>query len=175
MGNWIRDEPSRVGWSLLAHEMGERRAQIDARRTSPPARPPLPRKPFRVIAAPRRLRRRARRARNLAGAVEEVHAVDMSVGHVASTIEELAAGATAGEAARVSNVQALTLAGGVTPTTTLDITNNGLVVDYATAGAEPFNTIRAQILSGRAGGTWTGAGIGRSPAVQAPTGQHQDS
>jgi hypothetical protein len=49
MGNWIRDEPSRVGWSLLAHEMGERRAQIDARRTSPPARPPLPASPFALL------------------------------------------------------------------------------------------------------------------------------
>ena len=44
----------------------------------------------------------------------------------------------------------------------LDLTNNGLVVDYA--GPSPVGDVRAAILAGRAGGTWTGFGLTSSEA-----------
>jgi autotransporter-associated beta strand protein len=87
--------------------------------------------------------------------------------NVAAGSVVIAPGASVGEPARVSNVEALTLAGGVAPTTTLNITNNGLVVDYSVAPVpevEPFDTIRAQIISAYAGGAWTGPGITSSLA-----------
>lgn len=63
-----------------------------------------------------------------------------------------------------SNVKSLTLAGGTTPTAKLDITNNAFVVDYDTADAEPFDTIKAQVVVAYAGGAWTGNGITSSNA-----------
>ena len=46
---------------------------------------------------------------------------------------------------------ALTIAGGSTPTGTLDVTNNAVVVDYPAAGPNPEATIRDQIIAGRGG------------------------
>jgi hypothetical protein len=60
----------------------------------------------------------------------------------------------------VSNVPTLLIAGGVTPTARLDLTNNNLVVDYT--GPSPAATIRAQIRSAAAGTAWNGNGIGTS-------------
>jgi hypothetical protein len=57
----------------------------------------------------------------------------------------------------------LTIAGGTTPTGTLDVTNNAVIVDYPAAGPNPAADIRAQIISGRGApgliGTWDGTGI----------------
>jgi hypothetical protein len=58
-------------------------------------------------------------------------------------------------------VGSLSIAGGTTPTATLDLTNNAAVIDYT--GANPVATIRQQILAGRGGpgfgAPWTGPGI----------------
>ncbi|MEX2140550.1 MAG: PA14 domain-containing protein [Pirellulales bacterium] len=67
----------------------------------------------------------------------------------------------------------LTIAGGGTPTGTLNITDNAAIVNYPTAGPNPADTIRSQIVSGRGGtdllGTWTGLGITSSAAAADPT------
>jgi hypothetical protein len=73
----------------------------------------------------------------------------------AGTVRTLAGSGT-------SRVQELTIAGGSSPTAQLDITDNALVVDYT--GATPFETIRAQVVSGYAGGSWNGNGIVSSSA-----------
>lgn len=80
------------------------------------------------------------------------------------TVQVAANGTVAG----TSNVKSLGIAGDATPTAKLDITNNAVVVDYTApppgAEAEPFDTIKAQITSAYAGGSWTGNGIGSSSA-----------
>ena len=63
-----------------------------------------------------------------------------------------------------NRVNALSIAGGTTPTAQLDITNNPVVIDYATGGTSPLATVRAQIASGYAGGSWNGNGIISSQA-----------
>ena len=74
----------------------------------------------------------------------------------------------------VKNVvtNALTIAGGDTPKGTLDVTNNGLVVDYPVAGPNPGAQIRNQIISARGApgliGTWDGEGITSSTSAAAP-------
>jgi hypothetical protein len=64
---------------------------------------------------------------------------------------------------------ALSIAGGATPTGTLDLTDNAVMVDYAAGGTNPADTIRSQIVSGRGGtdllGTWNGPGITSSLAA----------
>jgi hypothetical protein len=61
-------------------------------------------------------------------------------------------------------VTALSIAGGATPTATLDIANNAAVIDYT--GDSPVATVRQQITSGRGGTTfgapWNGPGINSS-------------
>jgi hypothetical protein len=63
----------------------------------------------------------------------------------------------------------LTVAGGATPTGTLDLTNNSAIVDYPAAGPNPAAGIRDQIIAGRGvqgfGATWTGPGITSSTAA----------
>ena len=62
----------------------------------------------------------------------------------------------------LSKVHGLTMVGGATPTAQLDITNNPLVIDYPTPvppATSPLATIKAQIASGYAGGSWNGQGI----------------
>ena len=63
---------------------------------------------------------------------------------------------------------ALTIAGGSTPTGKLDVTNNAAIVDYPTAGPSPAATIRDQIIAGRGGSglgkPWNGLGITSSTA-----------
>jgi hypothetical protein len=58
-------------------------------------------------------------------------------------------------------VGSLSIAGGTTPTATLDLTNNAAVIDYT--GATPVATVRQQILAGRGGPSfgapWNGPGI----------------
>jgi hypothetical protein len=76
-----------------------------------------------------------------------------------------AASAAAGTTSKVAN---LNIAGGATPTGTLDIgAANRLAVDYA-AGASEITTVRAQIVAGYAGGAWTGPGITSSSAAANP-------
>ena len=61
--------------------------------------------------------------------------------------------------ARSGRVNRLMIAGDATPTAQLDLTNTAFVVDYTGTENTPFETIRAQIVSGYAGGAWTGNGI----------------
>jgi autotransporter-associated beta strand protein len=98
------------------------------------------------------------------GTLTKVGVGTLSVQHVRTSALTITAGAvrvapgpTAGTFARTSNVTALALAGGAAPTVTLNITNNGLVVNYA--GASPLPLHVAQITSAYAGGAWTGPGI----------------
>jgi hypothetical protein len=67
----------------------------------------------------------------------------------------------------------LTIAGGATPTGTLNLTDNAAIVDYPAAGPSPAADIRSQIISGRGGtdllGTWTGLGINSSAAAADPS------
>jgi hypothetical protein len=64
---------------------------------------------------------------------------------------------------------AVSIAGGTTPTGTLDLTDNALIVDYPVAGPNPATEIRGQIIAGRGavglGATWTGKGITSSTAA----------
>lgn len=65
----------------------------------------------------------------------------------------------------VSVVSTLTIAGGVIPTATLDLTNNDLILDYTGGVGSLLSTLTAQIKSARNGtdlsdqALWTGAGI----------------
>ena len=67
---------------------------------------------------------------------------------------------------------ALTIAGGSTPTGKLDVTNNAVIVDYPAAGPSPATTIRDQIIAGRGGTglgkTWNGQGITSSQPAADP-------
>ncbi len=66
-----------------------------------------------------------------------------------------------------SNVGSLTIAGDIDAWTgTLDIGNNGLVIQYGN-GTDPFDTIVNMIHSGYANGAWTGTGITSSLAKAA--------
>jgi hypothetical protein len=94
-----------------------------------------------------------------------------------NVVEGTARIAANGTAAGVSRMNALIIAGGPTsPTATLDLTNNGLVLDYTPPPPpppegddnSPFDETRALIISGRAGGAWTGTGITSSLAAANP-------
>jgi hypothetical protein len=65
----------------------------------------------------------------------------------------------------------LAIAGNSAPSGVLDISNNGLIVDYPAAEPNPAASIRRQILAGRGapglGATWTGKGITSSAAAEA--------
>jgi autotransporter-associated beta strand protein len=52
---------------------------------------------------------------------------------------------------------------------TLDITNNKVVINYGSAANDPTATVLAEIISGRNSGTWTGTGITSSTAAAAST------
>jgi autotransporter-associated beta strand protein len=71
-----------------------------------------------------------------------------------------------GDTSQVANV---TIAGGNTPTGTLDVTDNAAVLDYS--AASPAATVRAQLIAGRGGpgfgAAWTGQGITSSTAAAA--------
>src|SRR5204863_3536697 len=70
-----------------------------------------------------------------------------------------------------SVIGGLTIAGGAAPTAALDLTNNGLVVDYT--GQSPLATIQSQITSGYGGGSWNGNGINSSTAAADASGAHK--
>jgi fibronectin-binding autotransporter adhesin len=61
-----------------------------------------------------------------------------------------------------NSVGSLAIAGGTVPTATLDLANSDLIIDYA--DVSPLPTIRAQIATAYAGGTWSGRGITSSLA-----------
>jgi hypothetical protein len=61
--------------------------------------------------------------------------------------------------AGTSRVNDLTIAGGATPSAQLDLGNNAFVIDYASGGPSPLATVKAQVASGFAGGSWNGNGI----------------
>jgi hypothetical protein len=79
----------------------------------------------------------------------------------------------------VSNSAVLALAGAAVASTqgsvsissgsTLDITNNRLVIDYGSPSADPAAQIIAAIVSGRNGGSWTGPGLTSSTAALKPS------
>ncbi|MCX5653636.1 MAG: S8 family serine peptidase [Planctomycetota bacterium] len=58
---------------------------------------------------------------------------------------------------RVLVTGSLEIAGGATPTATLDLNDNLLAINYT--GASPMYTVRAQIVSAYNGGDWSGQGI----------------
>jgi hypothetical protein len=58
---------------------------------------------------------------------------------------------------RVLVTGSLEIAGGATPTATLDLNDNLLAINYT--GASPIDTVRAQIVSAYNGGDWSGQGI----------------
>gem|GEM_PF-1919979 len=64
-----------------------------------------------------------------------------------------------------SNVKDVIIAGGSSPTATLDLTNNAFVIDYT--GSSQEATIREQIRSGFNAGDWQGFGITSSNAATA--------
>jgi uncharacterized protein YjbI with pentapeptide repeats len=66
--------------------------------------------------------------------------------------------------AGTSRVNSLAIAGGSAPTAQLDVTNNALVIDYASGGPSPLAMVKAQVTSGSAGGSWNGNGIVSSAA-----------
>lgn len=68
-----------------------------------------------------------------------------------------------------SEVNSISFAGGTAPTAKLDLTNNGLIVDWDTAATTPrpnaIFSVRGRIVNGYNGGTWTGNGITSSTAA----------
>jgi autotransporter-associated beta strand protein len=76
---------------------------------------------------------------------------------------------TAG-AAKTFVTGSLSIAGGSAPLGVMDLTDNSLIVDYASAQSNPAALIRQQILAGRGrpglGATWSGQGITSSAAAQ---------
>lgn len=85
-------------------------------------------------------------------------------------VEGVATIAPDGTANATSNVKSLTLEGGATPTGTLDLNNNALVVDYTAPDPSPIQTIRAQIAHAFHGGAWDRPGITSSLADSAARG-----
>jgi hypothetical protein len=76
--------------------------------------------------------------------------------------------AASAAASTTSKVASLNIAGGATPTGTLDLgAANRLAIDYAD-GATPVTTVRAQIVAGFNGGAWSGPGITSSSAAANP-------
>ena len=70
---------------------------------------------------------------------------------------------SSGGSPKVLTVNALSMAGGQ-----VDITNNGMVVDYAAATPSPIADIRSALAAGYAGGPWNGPGIITSNAQTDP-------
>lgn len=77
---------------------------------------------------------------------------------------QLTAKPTAAHSSGTTFVPALQIAGAVSPSAKLDITNNALVVDYGFTS--PRATHEAQIKSAYAGGNWTGNGITSKTAAE---------
>jgi hypothetical protein len=67
--------------------------------------------------------------------------------------------------AGTSRVQSLTIPAGAGTARHLDVTDNALVIDYASGGPSPIADVRAQVASGFAAGSWNGNGIVSSLAT----------
>src|SRR6185436_14497322 len=78
---------------------------------------------------------------------------------VSAGLARVAQRATNNATAGISVVPAVSIGG------TLDLTNNGLVVDYAPADPSPIGSIRGSLSSAYANGAWTGTGINSSTAA----------
>jgi len=66
-------------------------------------------------------------------------------------------------------VKNLNIAGGATPTATLDLSDNDMIVDYTGVAGPTYNLIKSQIKSAYSGATWTGTGV-TSAAARATAG-----
>src|SRR5688572_18241548 len=96
----------------------------------------------------------------------------LTVGHVRATDFAVRGGSvriapspTPGDPAGTSVVTSLSLNDGATPTpapTTLDLTNNGIVVDYT--GASPMTDVRGAIVAAYNNGAWDQPGLTSSQA-----------
>ncbi|HRK29636.1 MAG TPA: family 16 glycosylhydrolase [Tepidisphaeraceae bacterium] len=84
------------------------------------------------------------------GALQLRHIRGTSFSIDAGTVR-IAAGATANAAGGASSLQSLAFAGGAVPLTSLDLTNNALVLDYS--GASPAESVRLLLLAGSSSGT----------------------
>jgi hypothetical protein len=88
----------------------------------------------------------------------------------AGTTLMLGAGLTGPDATGTSvfndTTSVLSIAGGATPTATLDIGHQAVIFDYTTTSQ--VSTVRSQIISGRGANVWTGLGIKSSAAALAP-------
>ena len=73
--------------------------------------------------------------------------------------------APGGAAAVASRVTSLSLAGGAVPTATLDLSDNRIVIDYASSS--PAAMLGSQIVSAFQNGSWGGPGITSSAAASA--------
>ena len=93
--------------------------------------------------------------------VQSNASVDIADSTHANTLS-LATNATATVAAPVLEVDNLSNLG------TLNLQNNEVIINYG-SGADPISAIAAEIKSGYAGGTWTGAGIISSNAQGNPS------
>ena len=70
----------------------------------------------------------------------------------------------------VVQTETLNLAGGTTPTATIDVGRSGLIVNYPDGGLSPLPTIEAHIEHARSAGAtpWSAAGITSSTAALRP-------
>jgi hypothetical protein len=97
---------------------------------------------------------------------------EATLSQVASDINQLdftdahssLASALASAPSSISAINTLTLDG----TAALDLTNQHLLIDYS-VNADPVAAIRAYLITGRSGGTWTGLGIQSSSAAANPS------
>jgi hypothetical protein len=90
--------------------------------------------------------------------IKNIHAQNLAID--VGSVKVLPGGAGA------SNITTLSLVG--TPgdwMSTLDLSNNALVIDYTSTGTSPLPTIFDQLKVGRDGGGWTGPGINSSTAA----------
>jgi autotransporter-associated beta strand protein len=79
----------------------------------------------------------------------------LTVGGTSAGFLKLAAGSGASSQASVS----------ISPGSTLDITNNTLAINFGSPTVDPVATVASALISGYAGGTWTGTGITSSSAA----------
>jgi hypothetical protein len=91
---------------------------------------------------------------------ENVRAAALNVAGGTVRISEKSGAAAPSGASIVQNLSLL-------PSTTLDLTNNALIVDYG--GTSFLPSIRTWLASGFAGGSWNGAGISSSSAAAVAT------
>src|SRR2546430_2484497 len=90
----------------------------------------------------------------------KIHRFGSAVVHDNGTLTILSNGTSTG----TSVIQILTMSGGATPTSTLDLTDNRLIIDYPN-GNSPISTIQSQIAHAYFGGLWASSGISSSTAA----------